>query len=158
MCEEKHSISDFNCSIAQLIESAEGLDFEDALEDKAKRNDISIVFDKEYRPILVQADEQKISQVLTNLLVNSIIEQLDPAGIEPFGMFEFTKLGLIFLGVGTIYNLIVAKWFIPSRAIVSSLTQKYHISRYLTEYKIRRESNIVGKSCEAHQFVNKGIK
>ena len=44
----------------------------DALEDKAKRNDISIVFDKEYRPILVQADEQKISQVLTNLLVNSI--------------------------------------------------------------------------------------
>ena len=44
----------------------------DALEDKAKRNDISIVFDKEYKPILVQADEQKISQVLTNLLVNSI--------------------------------------------------------------------------------------
>jgi two-component system phosphate regulon sensor histidine kinase PhoR len=44
----------------------------DALEDKAKQNDISIVFDKEYKPILVQADEQKISQVLTNLLVNSI--------------------------------------------------------------------------------------
>ena len=44
----------------------------DALEDKAKQNTISIVFDKEYKPILVQADEQKISQVLTNLLVNSI--------------------------------------------------------------------------------------
>ena len=44
----------------------------DALEDKAKQNAISIIFDKEYAPILVQADEQKISQVLTNLLVNSI--------------------------------------------------------------------------------------
>jgi len=44
----------------------------DALEDNAKQNAISIVFDKEYKPILVQADEQKISQVLTNLLVNSI--------------------------------------------------------------------------------------
>jgi len=44
----------------------------DALEDKANQNTVSIVFDKEYKPILVQADEQKISQVLTNLLVNSI--------------------------------------------------------------------------------------
>ncbi len=44
----------------------------DSLEDKAKKNAISIVFDKEYKLILVVADEQKISQVLTNLLVNSI--------------------------------------------------------------------------------------
>ncbi|MDG1349148.1 MAG: ATP-binding protein [Flavobacteriales bacterium] len=44
----------------------------DALEDKARENAISLVFDKEYKPILVQADEQKINQVLTNLLVNSI--------------------------------------------------------------------------------------
>ena len=44
----------------------------DALEDKARKNAISIVFDKQYKSILVQADEQKISQVLTNILVNSI--------------------------------------------------------------------------------------
>jgi len=44
----------------------------DALEDKARNNAISIVFDKQYKSILVQADEQKISQVLTNILVNSI--------------------------------------------------------------------------------------
>jgi di/tricarboxylate transporter len=81
----------------------------------------------------------------TNLLVNSIIEQQNPVGIEPFGMFEFTRLGLIFLGVGTIYNIIVARWFIPSRAIVSSLTQKYHITQYITEYKVTNKSNIIGK-------------
>ena len=39
MCEEKHSISDFNCLIAQLIESEEGLDFDDALENKALLNE-----------------------------------------------------------------------------------------------------------------------
>ena len=44
----------------------------DSLEDKAKKNAINLVFDKEYKSILVNADEQKINQVLTNLLVNSI--------------------------------------------------------------------------------------
>lgn len=93
----------------------------------------------------------------TNLLVNSIIEStLIPDCVvsesnscmhtEPFSMFEFTKLGLIFLGIGTIYNIIVARWFIPSRAIVSSLTQKYHITRYITEYRVTSKSTILSKT------------
>jgi len=44
----------------------------DSLEDKAKNNAIVLKFDKEYKPIWVEADEQKINQVLSNLLVNSI--------------------------------------------------------------------------------------
>ena len=44
----------------------------DSLEDKAKNNAIVLEFDKEYKPIWVEADEQKINQVLSNLLVNSI--------------------------------------------------------------------------------------
>ena len=44
----------------------------DALEDKAGKSNITLEFDKVYESILVQADEQKISQVLSNLLVNSI--------------------------------------------------------------------------------------
>ncbi|MBJ47784.1 MAG: hypothetical protein CMG59_01215 [Candidatus Marinimicrobia bacterium] len=88
----------------------------------------------------------------TNLLVNSIIVQYnqsltnDLIPIQEFGMFEFTKLGIIFLIVGTIYNIIVARWFIPSRAIVSSLTQKYHISQYITEYKVSGNAYIIGKT------------
>ena len=85
----------------------------------------------------------------TNLLVNSVISQYNETSInqiQEFGMFEFTKLGLIFLAVGTVYNIIVAKWFIPSRAIVSSLTQKYHISQYITEYKVTDKSYIIGKT------------
>jgi len=66
----------------------------DALEDKAKQNAISIVFDKEYKPILVQADEQKISQVLTNLLVNSI-KYGNQNGITKVRFFDMNDVVLV---------------------------------------------------------------
>jgi two-component system phosphate regulon sensor histidine kinase PhoR len=45
----------------------------DLLEIKAKKRKVILNFDKRYdTPILVQADEEKIQQVLINLLVNSI--------------------------------------------------------------------------------------
>ena len=87
----------------------------------------------------------------TNLLVNSIFEQtISPSGeyYKPFSMFEFTGLGLIFLIIGTVYNIIIARWFIPSRAIVSSLTQKYHLGTYLTEFKVPKGSPLIGKTIE----------
>ena len=66
----------------------------DALEDKAKQNAINIVFDKEYAPILVQADEQKISQVLTNLLVNSI-KYGNQNGITKVRFFDMNDVVLV---------------------------------------------------------------
>ena len=80
----------------------------------------------------------------TNLIVNSFLES--NAHLEPFKMFEFTKLGLIFFAIGTVYNLFISKWILPSRAITSSLTQKYHMSTYLTEFKIEEDSPLLGKS------------
>jgi two-component system phosphate regulon sensor histidine kinase PhoR len=54
--------------IVELIESVF-----DLLEMKASKKRISLVFDTEYaEPIYVHADKEKIQQVLTNLLVNSI--------------------------------------------------------------------------------------
>ena len=66
----------------------------DALEDKASKNAMSIVFDKEYKPILVQADEQKISQVLTNLLVNSI-KYGNQNGLTKVHFFDMNDLVLV---------------------------------------------------------------
>ena len=80
----------------------------------------------------------------TNLIVNSFLE--NHSTIEPFRMFEFTKLGAIFCFVGIIYNLIISRWILPSRAITSSLTQKYHMGTYLTEFKIDENSELIGKS------------
>ena len=80
----------------------------------------------------------------TNLIVNSFLE--NHSTIEPFKMFEFTKLGIIFCLVGIFYNLIISRWVLPSRAVTSSLTQKYHMSTYLTEFKIEKDSKLIGKS------------
>jgi len=66
--------------------------------------------------------------------------------LEPIGMFEFTKLGLIFILIGIIYIFIVSRWFLPSRVITTSLTQKYHLQKYLTEFKIPTDSQLIGKS------------
>jgi len=79
----------------------------------------------------------------TNLVVSSLMET---SGREPFSMFEFSKLGFIFLGVGMLYNIIIARWFLPSRAVVSSLTQKYHMGTYLTEFNIGSDSPLVGNT------------
>ena len=81
----------------------------------------------------------------TNLIVSNFIET---RGLEPFSIFEFTKVGFIFVFVGIIYNLVAARFFLPSRAIVSSLTQKYHMSKYLTEFKVKTGSTMVGRLIE----------
>ncbi len=79
----------------------------------------------------------------TNLIISDFIEK---EGLEPFSMFEFTKVGIIFVSVGIIYNLIIARFILPSRAIVSSLTQKYHMNKYLTEFMVNEDSSLIGKS------------
>ena len=79
----------------------------------------------------------------TNLVVSSIMEGMNMA---PFSMFEFTKLGLIFLVLGTLYNMIISKWFMPSRSIISSLTRKYHMGSFLTEFKVGEDSPLIGNT------------
>ena len=81
----------------------------------------------------------------TNLLVNSIYMSYE--GVEPLGMFEFFRYGIIILIIGTIYLLIVAPKLIPSRTVTSSLTKSYHLGGYLTEMRIKKESALAGKSC-----------
>ena len=79
----------------------------------------------------------------TNLIISDFIEK---EGLIPFSIFEFTRVGSVFVLVGIIYNLLIARFFLPSRAIVSSLTQKYHMNKYLTEFLINEDSSLVGKS------------
>mgnify|MGYP006181927825 FL=1 len=79
----------------------------------------------------------------TNLIVSSIMEEMN---MVPFSMFEFTKLGLIFLVLGTLYNMVISKWFMPSRSIISSLTRKYHMGSFLTEFKVGEDSPLIGNT------------
>ena len=79
----------------------------------------------------------------TNLIVSSVMEEFK---MVPFSMFEFTKLGIIFLVLGSLYNMIISQWFMPSRSIISSLTRKYHMGSFLTEFKIGEDSPLIGHS------------
>jgi len=80
----------------------------------------------------------------TNLLVSSVSED---HGIDPLGMFEFLPLGLVFLVVGTAYSLLVLPRLLPSRAPVSTLVGKYHMSTYLTEFRVDKGSPLIGSNC-----------
>ena len=85
----------------------------------------------------------------TNLLVNSIA--IDN-GIAPFNMFEFSRMGIIFLVVGTAYTVFIVPRILPARASISSLTRSYHLSPYLTEMKIDVESPLVGANLTQRQI------
>ena len=86
----------------------------------------------------------------TNLLVSSVGET---HGLEPLGMFEFLPLGLVFLFVGTVYSLLILPRLLPSRAPASTLVGKYHMSTYLTEFRVEKDSPLVGSTCR-EQKVN----
>ncbi|MFQ6616387.1 MAG: SLC13 family permease [Fidelibacterota bacterium] len=80
----------------------------------------------------------------TNLLVSSMVED---QGLPSLGMFEFFRMGLVFLVVGTIYNLLMVPRVLAPRAGVSSLTRNYHMAPYMTEFKVAQESSLIGFTC-----------
>ena len=81
----------------------------------------------------------------TNLLVNSIY--VAEPGVEPLGMFEFMRYGVILMTVGLLYVLLIAPMLLPSRTTTSSLTRSYHLGGYLTEMKVTSDSPLNGKTC-----------
>jgi di/tricarboxylate transporter len=78
----------------------------------------------------------------TNILVSSIAVQY---GLEPFSMFEFTSLGLVFFGAGMIYMIAFGVRMIKTKDVPTDLTQKYSMSDYLTDIVLLPEAKSVGK-------------
>lgn len=77
----------------------------------------------------------------TNLLVSSIA---DDHGLAPFGMFEFSGLGLIFFGAGTVYMLVVGFKLTPERRKPEELAATWRVEEYLTELVLSADSDSVG--------------
>ncbi len=80
----------------------------------------------------------------TNILASQLsAELLD----RPFGMFEFTQLGLVVTVVGTVYLLTVGRWLVPARIQArEDLTEEFEMADYLTEVVVREDSPIVGQT------------
>jgi len=81
----------------------------------------------------------------TNILVSSIAQD---HGAEPFGMFEFTVVGLVFLAVGLAYIYTIGVRLIPARRARQDLTADYEMQEYLTDVCLDEESPYVGDTID----------
>ncbi len=86
----------------------------------------------------------------TNILASSIAEE---AGLEAFGMFEFTKLGVIFFAVGVAYMMTAGRKLVPDHRGQGDLTTSYGLGDYLTDLVLLAESKSVGHSLESAPLV-----
>lgn len=87
----------------------------------------------------------------TNILIASIAEA---HGLKPFGMFEFSSLGLIFFAVGFFYMIVAGVRMIPERREEGDLTERFGLGNYLTEIVLRPDAKSVGKSVEDAPLVH----
>ncbi|MFW5793616.1 MAG: SLC13 family permease [Bacteroidota bacterium] len=79
----------------------------------------------------------------TNILVSGIAAE---HGLEPFGMFEMSKLGIIFFVAGIAYMMLVGIHLIPKRKSETDLVMKFGMGEYLTEIVLMENAPSVGKA------------
>ncbi len=79
----------------------------------------------------------------TNILVSSIAVG---HGLEPFGMFELTRVGLVLFVAGAVYLLVFGRKVIPVRIQAETLTEGFHLNRYLSEVIILPGSTLIGQT------------
>jgi di/tricarboxylate transporter len=81
----------------------------------------------------------------TNILASEVSARLID---HPFGMFEFTKLGIIAFLVGLFYLITVGYYLIPERITYEAkdLMDGYEMDEFLTEVEITEDSPILGQS------------
>ena len=82
----------------------------------------------------------------TNLAVSGALPRY---GIQPFTMFELTRVGVVIVVVGMVYMLVVGLRLLPRREGSDSLTEQYHIRQYMTEVIVLDDSPLIGKTLAA---------
>lgn len=88
----------------------------------------------------------------TNILVSGVAVENN---LEPFSMFEMTRMGLIFFGVGLLYMMLIGIRLIPDRGSDDGLMKKFGMGDYLTEIVLLENSASVGKSIKESPLIKK---
>lgn len=66
----------------------------------------------------------------TNILVSGIVES---SGLPPFGIFEMTKMGIVFLVLGILYMLFIGRFLLPKRKSKNKFNDSIDLGNYLSE-------------------------
>ena len=79
----------------------------------------------------------------TNLVASGIAKE---SGLEEFGMFEVSKLGIVFVIVTFIYMLFIGRKLLPDRVTLSTLFDSNEGKEFLTSVIISDDSELIGKN------------
>ncbi len=87
----------------------------------------------------------------TNVLASSLLSQYD---MRPFGMFEFTQIGVIVLIIGVVYFLTIGRFLLPSRE-TEATEEDFIPSHFLATVRVDHGSRFIGKSVKQLDFETK---
>ncbi|WP_308909276.1 SLC13 family permease [Pseudokordiimonas caeni] len=91
----------------------------------------------------------------TNILVDGVARA---QGLEPFGLFEISILGILIAAAGMIYMALIGVHLLPDRSSLAEMVTGGQKQRYLTDALINEGSPLVGKTIkEVTQFKSRGI-
>lgn len=83
----------------------------------------------------------------TNLLVNSLAKDM---GVEGFGFFEFTYIGLLLLVIGIVYMTIASRWL--PKGSEEKVNQYNQETNFLFTLTVNSESELIGKALSNAKF------
>ncbi|PPB80257.1 di/tricarboxylate transporter [Albidovulum inexpectatum] len=92
----------------------------------------------------------------TNLLVDGVARA---NGLEPFGIFEITPLGLIQVLVGMTYIATIGRRILPDRQSMGLMLSDRRKLKFFTEVAVPEHSNLIGqKVLDVDLFKHPGIR
>ena len=78
----------------------------------------------------------------TNLIIDGVAQDYDQPA---FGMFELSKLGLIYGVIGFAYLLTIGRKLLPSRSSLAELIDSGEGREFLTQFQVEQGSSLIGK-------------
>ncbi|MCF6314552.1 MAG: SLC13 family permease [Verrucomicrobiales bacterium] len=79
----------------------------------------------------------------TNLIIDGVAQDY---GMEPFTMFEVTKLGLIYAAIGFIYLIFIGRKLLPQRSSLAELIEPAEVRSFLTQFSVEKDSPLIDKT------------
>ena len=92
----------------------------------------------------------------TNLLVDGVARA---KGMEPFGIFEISGLGLVQVAIGLLYLAFIGRRLLPDRQTMAGVLSDRRKMKYFTEVAVPEGSALVGREAvEVDLFKRDGVR